>query len=367
MATTYDGRDDVSLSGWGSGSGWGGGWAYGPGAVKKVDGRKAAAPLLDHLRAYDALRLGLEREGGGLRDLARITEHLVRPITIPGNYGDTQVALTDQSGLRAALLNVGECDLHLDVRQLPTGMPVYYLCRIRRDYWSEYSLIVEDLYRSEGYPMADERFVRLMEAGHEVYYLRLAQLREPVKAARGSGGRRTEARTDELLYQAGRHIFQAAWHEDQRPGVLAATHFGLVHFRRSIELLYLCLSGELCELRTATNEELLGFFENPYPQPAIHAFLKRLAGMDGAAINEVPRKALGLYARLSSAFGRFLSMETACGRRRVPLPLYKVLFGNLPRLDPIAKGLKADPRAREAARRLEQESRAIVGELVGTG
>ena len=45
----------------------------------------------------------------------------------------------------------------MDVRQLDSRMPVYFLCRLRKDYWSEYSLIVEDLYRSPGYPLTDER------------------------------------------------------------------------------------------------------------------------------------------------------------------------------------------------------------------
>lgn len=341
---------------------WSGG--FGRDRRRAADVGQAIQPLVERIREYDSIRLKLEREGGYISDFSRVTQLLSQPFMIKGINRNCPAALTDQNSLRTALYEAGGDDYHLDVRQLSTRMPVYYLCRIRRDYWSEYSLIVEDVYQSTGYPMVDDRFVRLMDGGHEAYYLRLSQFREGVKIAGSNTGSMSELETDDLLYRLGRHIFQAAWHEDQRLGVLTALHFGLTHFREAIELLYLCLSGELCEMRSATNHRVLSFFEEIYPQPAIRAFLKMLCELDGATINDLPRRALKLYVRLSAAFSRFLSVEICWGHQKATITLYKLVFGNFSRLPLIAAQIKEDSCIRSAALRLEQEAFMIVGEVV---
>lgn len=352
--------DETGGAGLRGGSACGPGWGWGGcghGAARAADIRPPLQPLLEHLALYDARRRTLEVEGGDLADVRAVTELLTRRVALRGRYGERQAALADPAGLRAALADLGHGDLHADIRQRPSGMPVYYLCRVCRDYWSEYSLVVEDLYRSAGYPMLDERFVRLMAGGHETYYLRLSQFRG------AAGGESDEA--DDLLYHAGRHVFQAAWHEDQRPGVLIAGAFGLRSLREAVEVLYLCLSGELCALRGATDARLLAFFESAYPQPAIRSFLVRLGGLDGAAINGLPRCALGLYARLSAALGRFLAIEVPWGHRRTRVPLYKLVFANLARLGAVAAALAGEPPVGAAARRLEEEAAAIARQAAG--
>ncbi len=372
----------------------GAGWGYGIGSGRVVDPRETLRPLLGQIRHYDDLRQRLETEGGDINDMTQITWILTEPIvlqdTLHGNR-DCMVELVDQTGIRNVFFNLACHDVHIDVRRLPTGMPVYYLCRIRRDYWSQYSLIVEDLYLSPGYPMPDERFVRLMEFGHEIYYLRLSQFRERVKSFIGTfrlrsasyGGQDGTAaspspkkqpsalpeafrdeQVDDLLYRAGRHIFQAAWHEDQRPGVLTAAHFGLPHFKETIELLYLCLSGELCELRNATTPDLIEFFESAYPQPGIHAFLKLLGHLDGAAINHVPRKALTLYTRLAGSFRLFLDCKAPWGRYRLPMAVRKIVLGNFGRLPMVADILKNDDAIRQAVQTLENESQSVTAEIL---
>jgi hypothetical protein len=362
MPYLFDDDEKWDKTAYATGSGWSCG--TGCGTVRAVDVSQALQPLLNVLRAYDTLRQKLERSGGGISDITDVTGLLSQPVTLKGNYGDRKASLTDQAGLYTALCDLGRSDLHMDVRRLATGMPVYYLCRIRHDYQSEHSLIVEDLYRSAGYPMADERFVRMMACGHESYYLRLSQFRESVEGAGGAASGETDRGADDFLCHAGRHVFQAAWHEDQRPGMLAATHFGLPYFRQAIELLYLCLSGELCELRNATNERLLTFFREAYPQPAIHAFLVLLGGLDGAAINDLPRKAIKLYVRLSSAFSSFLGVEVQWGHCKARVPLYKLVFGNFSRLALVAGRLSDDTHIQTAAQRLEKESQTIVSEIV---
>jgi len=322
------------------------------------------APVVLQIRKYDAMRRSLETSGGHLSDLDRVADILTQEIRVGGGFREHTVSLVDPAALRSALMDVGNYDIRLDVRQLDTRMPVYYVCRIRQDYYATYSLVVEDVYRSPGYPMTDERFVRLMHFGHETYYLRLSPFRERVEQMAGRNGDASRRETDDILYDLGRHVFQAAWHEDQRPGMLVATHLGLPRFRQAIELLYLCLSGELCELRSAINEKMARFFEDIYPQPAIRGFMDLLTDLEGDVINGIPQRALALYAKLSNAFGEVIREHVAWGSRHVKVPLFKLLFGNFSRLDLVAKALKNNDEVTEAANRLDKQAQQIIDELL---
>ena len=326
-------------------------------ALRSQEARASLDPLIRQIQTYDFLRRKLETEGGHLADLNAITRVLTETFCLKGFYKTHEVALVHHGGLRAALLSLGDYDLHLDVRQLETHMPVYYLCRVRRDYWSEYSMVVEDVYLSPGYPLIDARFVRLMSQGREAYYLRLSQFRGAVAAM-------SPTYVDGLLYDLGRYVFQAAWHEDQRVGLLTAEHFSLPRFRDAIELLYLCLSGELCELRSAINDGMLSFFERVYPQPAIAAFLRLLTGLDGGALSGIPQKALKEYAKLSKAFGKLVEIQVPWGARRVGTPLYKLLFGNLSRLALVGDALRSEDEVVRAGKQLEKVAQRVIDELV---
>ena len=327
-----------------------------------VDIHMALEPLLEKLAWYDTLRLSLETQGGDLTRLEALTASLNDRIETRGRYDSHACALTDQQNLRAMLADIGDYNLHLGVRTLAHGLPAYYLCRTRKDYWGEYHLVVEDLYTSPGYPMADSRFVKLMYRGHESFFLRLSPFREA--AADLLGDAADPKRIDSYLYDLGRHIFQAAWHEDQRPGILTADHFGLDYFRQAIELLYLCLSGELCELRGKSDERWSDFFAEIYPQPAIRNLLTRLQKLEGSSLDEIPQQALKLYAQLTRAFGEFLKTDIIWGSQECMVPLYKPVFGNIHRLDQVAVKLRRDKPVVKAARALEDGARAILEEIL---
>jgi hypothetical protein len=327
-----------------------------------IDLAQALEPLIAHLRGYDGHRLELETAGGQLRDLKRLTEIIRQEVSIQGRYREYQVSLINQTGLRDLLRDVGDFDVHLAVRQLETRLPVYYLCRLDRLYRSEYDLVLEDLYMSPGYPLTDSRMVKLMRGGHEVYHLRLSPFRS--KTEKLLGGQKIR-RVDDLLNKVGRHIFQAAWHEDQRLGVMVAQEFGLPRFHEAIEVLYLCLSGELCEIRNAADDELYRFFREVYLQPAIHGFLELLPRLEGGALTHLTQAALGLYARLSQAFKRFLSVKVEWGFRKELTPLQKLVFGNFSRLAQVAARLENDPEVSAAKEVLEREAGAVVAALLG--
>ena len=363
MASAYE-TEGASWSAWDAGEPtvrYVGDYGYRP----LIDVNRALEPLVSQLREYDRLRGQLETEGGALADLKTLTASLARPFALQGPYRTHAVSLTAQQQLHSALYDIAYGDIHLDVRQLPTHMPVYYLCRIRHDYWSAYSLVVEDLYCSPGYPLLDERFVRFMDYGHEVYFVRLSPFRNAVREEMAAVSNPLDASIDNALHDVGRHVFQAAWHDDQRPALLTARHFGLTEFFRAVELLYLCLSGELCGLRSAADENMLRFFETIYPQPAIRRFLERLAQFDGGQLNDIPRNALPLYRRLSQAFAQFLHTEVGWGPHAAPTPLYKLLFANFTRVGGLAAQLNGNDALARAAPRLEQNARGIMAELLG--
>ncbi|HEU4388590.1 MAG TPA: hypothetical protein VFV34_12385, partial [Blastocatellia bacterium] len=200
-------------------------------AGSRKDYRDALHPLIDHLRRYDSLRDDLCRRGGTMADVQRLTALLSEPVRLRGDIMAHQVSLTDQRSIRIALNDVGDFNLHFQVRQHePSRLPVYYLSRVARDFWSEYSLIVDDLYIGPGYPMTDERFVNLMDRGHELFYLRLSQFRNGTEQLISQGSPASESEVDECLNEIGRHVLQSAWHEDQRLAVLTSTHFQLPGF-----------------------------------------------------------------------------------------------------------------------------------------
>lgn len=330
-----------------------------------VDLTVALEPLVKQFQIYDDLRLTLERHGGNIADLKSIAEILTEELTITGRYRTSTVSLADQKSLHFMLRLIGDASLYLNVRRIDTGMPVYYLCRIYRDYWSNYGIIIEDIYMSPGFPLNDERFVKLMARGHEVYYLRLSPFRNQVMAmVTAKKSDQQKPAVDETLYKLGRYVFQAAWHEDQQVGIGAAKSFDLPQFRDAIELLYLCLSGELCEIRSKIDEQMFQFFDEIYPQQAIKNFLNMLTRLDGEALIHLPQKALKLYIRLSRAFSKFLRLEITWGNRHLNIPLFKLIFGNFRRLDLLSKKVKGDLKAKDAAAHLESVASNIISELL---
>ena len=85
--------------------------------------------------------------------------------------------------------------------------------------------------------------------------------------------------------------------------------------------------------------------------------------MDGQTLNEIPRRALRLYTSLAGEFSRFLQTEV---RRttRTTLPLYKLLFSNMTRLETIAGELENNNQVQTAAQTLEQSAQRTVTRII---
>jgi len=347
------------------------------------------APLVSRLERYDALRTKLQETGGEVDDLRQLTAVLQDQFTVEDDYGAYPASLADGKALRRLVSYVGLGRVFLDIRRQRHGLPVYYLSRVEQDYWSEYSLIVEDLYLSPEYRFTDDRFARLMYIGHETYHLRASRFRSAVVEHLACCREDPGASTDDFLKDIGRHCLSSMWHDEQRPAVVTANQFGLVRFQQAVELLYLCLSADLCELRSRISPAMAQFFSVVYPQPGVLALLDMLWEIDGNELNVLPRKAVQLFAKLSRAFREFLSTEIAyehgpdktatespVSEREMhgmdtsgpsPIPLFKLIFGNFYQLDPIAEETVRDPDLRRAVEKIEQESSAIIRQMIGKG
>jgi hypothetical protein len=324
--------------------------------------RRRLKPLIEQIKTYDLLRYELENYGGDLVIFNRISKVLSQKFAIKTDYYDYNVSLIERYDIKSALHQMGY-DYILDVRRLDHSLPVYYLCRVHSQFYSNYSLIVDDIYISKGYPMHDKRFVKLMRAGHETHYLRLSPFRKAT-AQMLNGEKADDMQVDNLLLDLGNYIFEAAWHEDQRPGILAAEVFGMPNFRNAIELLYLCLTSELCDLRSQISPDMLRFFREVYPQPAIYRFLKKLDVLVGSEINNLPEKVMPYYAQLSRAFSRFLQTEIAWGSQNEIIPLYKLIFANFNRLEIIAKKLTGHQAVMEEVKSLDSKAKKISASII---
>ena len=326
----------------------------------------AISVIVRQLRRYDAARRRLENKGGSIAVLMNTMKILNEALIVQGRHENHKIVLADQGSIRHVLHHeFWPYECRLEVRKHTTGMPVYYLVRISSDHQSEYSLIIEDLFRSNEYPIFDERFVKLMWSGHEVYFLRLSQFRQPLLNS-WIHKKEPDAQdtVDQLLLKVGRHVFQACWHEDQFVGMAAAGQFGLENFRHAIELLYLSLSAELCDLRSAIDDDMLRFFSKIYDQPAILAFLERLTHLDGKTLAELPQIALKLYPALARTFSRFLSAEVPWGQRPVKVPLYKLIFANFSRLASVRTAVVDKLELQQAADVLEKQSHQVIHEIL---
>lgn len=320
--------------------------------------------LISLMKNYDKLRQQVEQKGGRVSDLQTITSLLDFKVKLGWGLSDDSVQLSRPEKLKHALYYVDN-QIHLGVRQRPSRLPVYYLCRVYQDYWSEYSLIVDDLYMSPGYPITpDERFVSLMSGGHELYFLRLSQFREQI-ASNEEINIEEVKKLDLFLYDLGRYVFQAAWHDDQRLAIGVAESVDLPCFKEAIYLLYLILGGDLCELRSSTSPEMLEFFNKVYPNKAIFGLLKILPELDGADLAQMPNRTIHLYKKLTDAFRLFLNTEVTWGQGRNSLPLWRIIYANVTRLSHVKDELRQSGQLLKAREQLETVSNSVISRTLG--
>ena len=322
--------------------------------------------LLKTLREYDLLRLILEKRGGNMKLVTAITQLLDAKVHVSGPYGRQEVSLNRPDALRSALGMVGQTDVKFNIRRLEHGLPAYYIARIHRDWWGIYSLIVEDVHLSPGYPLLDPRFARIMTVGRERYYLRLSLFREQVAAMFTGNEKEIRTQADALLYDLGRCVFQGAWHTDQRFAFVFANVFNLPQLRNAIELVYLSLSCDLSALRRFLTPAMQQFFDDCYGNPGISQLLHQLETMTGTEMNEISQRGLEAYQQLANAMNNALAEEIRwTSSWQGAMPLWKIVVANVNRLDTVKKQLVIDHAIDSVIMTLEESATECAKMILG--
>lgn len=321
-------------------------------------------PLVAAIRAHDKALAQLKTQGGDIRILQVITSILKRPLHLDSYYSNEPVTLENPGKINARLREIGAGDYFLDVRLTPYGFPCYYLCRIKTAFWDGYSTIIEDIYMSPDYIIVDPHFIKLMSFGHETFHLRLSRFRPKTKSLFPDETDANEKKKDKYLSKLSKYIFQSAWNESQQLAMLTALHFDLPFFRQAIELIYLILSGELCEIRSNTDDNMKFFFKNIYEQPAILALIDNLNTIEGRALTDLNTLALNSYKQILTEFVSFLKIEVNWGLVRSTHALLNIILANFKRLDYVGSKLSDEPAVRRATKRLEMQSQKLIDGII---
>ena len=323
--------------------------------------RQMLNPLLRVLKDYDKLRMQLMDQGGKLEDMVQLRDILRREFNI-GDRFDKAVSLVDQRGVKRMLHYYDDGDLILDIKQHEYGFPIYYLCKAHTSYDTMYNAVVEDLYRSPDYEFYDNRLVKLMDVGHQYILLRMSPYRKKFMKILSDELKSKQSTVDFLLSDIGTNVLQYAWHEDQNIGIYCSEAFDLPNFRKAIELVYVCLTADLCDLRSNTDSYYLKFFQKVYRQDAIHDFLCMLLQADDLPVISLQQTARATYSHLLRAFNDFLSCKVdAAGSRDIPA--YKLILGNIFRLNLVWNEIRDDPSIQKATRELEEMSSQCISDI----
>jgi hypothetical protein len=271
-----------------------------------------------------------------------------------------ECSLMNQKALRRILRFYEDGALTLDIQQQEYGLPLYYLCKVQDDYHCTYNSVLRDFYISPGYTFHDNRLMKLMDYGHQMIYLRLSPFREKLiqfEKVEGQGNIEKE------LSRIGSQVLQYAWHEDQNIGIYCSDKFGLPNFRCAIELVYLCLTADLCDLRSNIDGLFLTFFSQIYPQPAIHGFLTSIQNSNDLPVLIFQEKAKRNYTNLLRAFNKLLACNVSWGIPDQKIPLYKLVFANMFRLEMVWEDIKDNPVIKQAAFNLEETALTCIREI----
>lgn len=328
---------------------------YLDGRAREGDGRGVGTlgRLLRTLSAYEEQRQRFVNCGGSPGSLESITDLLETEIAGENHGAGEKVSLDRADSVHRYL---GSCKVH-DLRYAcdrdEYGFPVFYLCRLSGSRHSACATVVEDLYRSPDYRLSDERFLKGEGLRTVAPVRRLSPFRRASARLLGKEGGVSRDGLDRFLHELSRGVLGAAWREEQRVAIQTARWFGAPSFRRALELVSLVLGSDLCRLRAEVRKEWILFFGEVYEQPAIQAVLEALPGTDGNDLCRLRDIAADQYGLLQGELRIFLSTRVRRHQRRGSIALYKLIFGNMERLERISGELSDLEAVKTGSGRLE--------------
>lgn len=325
-------------------------------------GREHLQPLINTMREYDDQRLRIMKEGGSFDDLEQLADLLQKELFVGSE--ELKFSLQNQSSVRHFLERFDDvAKLKLDIRQNSIGLPQYYLCRVTSDYRSTYNSVIEDLYISPDFYFHDGRLIKLPHWNHPCIFLRLSPFRDDIRAL-CKELKKEDYNLDHEMAKLGSQILEFAWNEDQNIAVYFSDNFGLPAFRMVIELVYMVLTADLCELRANWDILWLKFFEKVYPQMAIHTFLGNLQKANDLPTLEIENRAKKSYSKLLKAFNHLLTLNLKFEVNRPSIPLYKLVFANIFRLHMIQHEIAGNSEIQQSIQTLESLSLECIQDVI---
>ncbi|MCD4737063.1 MAG: hypothetical protein K8R53_13550 [Bacteroidales bacterium] len=330
------------------------GYYYGYKQITHLEKTAKLNFLIKQLEIVDKKIDKILNEKVSLNQLIELNTLLKQGIEIKSGMMVTEFSLIDRKNLERAFYSSDLYDTMLDVRRGSMKFPAYYLCEARSNHFGNYGIITAEYFCSSNYKFNDSRFARLMHFGHEKYFIRMSQFREAATEAL-----KEEGKVDNLLYDIGVYFLQSAWHEDQVIGWMVSGHFNLPQFREAIELIYFNLGSDFCEVRERITGDVKLFFKKIYPRAALVKMITKIENSDGNEFQAIEMKSRHWYMELSKAFNELLQCKIEWGMmEKKKVPLYKVVFSNIYRLEKITKDIyKGNPKIAQSCKRLEETAK----------
>jgi len=311
--------------------------------------------LKSHLKEIDGLIHTVEKGHITSSTMADITDKLRSKRLLSNGSNIFRVKFNEPAELKRTLFLL-DPSLHLEIQQ--AGLfPRYYLCRLSSGSTRH---VIEDIHLSPGFPMTNERFLRMSRHGRQFLAIRVSTYHDELKKI-------LKGRTKKTLEKAADNILQYAWHVDQSLLHILA-HRQALDLPESLylsELIYL-LCFKYWEDVHQHSKRLNTFFEKVYPNPYLPGIIESVSNK-----NEVERTVLfacarEMYSGFQHALNKLLNIEVRLQSKGDTTSLKHVLFSNLYRFNEIVKvlDLNNDDRIKEEAQKLEARAKTLSFQLL---
>lgn len=323
------------------------------------DKKKILEQLISQLAKADRLKSDLYYNTISLEKLRNMKAILDEKITLENHYEKASFSLSERFELNRAFSRTGLWDLSIYLQRDKHNFPSYLLCESVENYFGNYGIVLADFYRSPQYEIHDERFVRLMSMGHEKLYMRMSIFRDYIEKINGID----DMNVDRLLKILGEDFFSGAWHEDQIVSFILADkkQLGIQSLKESTEIVYSILSLDLSAIRNSYTSDVKWFFSKVFPRKSLGMLFNKIEKSNASDFKFLEQRARHWYKELGAYFSSFLS--TKVEYRDCTLPVYKLIFANIFRLELISDVLVQQATLKEPLQIIREISSEAIREL----
>lgn len=319
--------------------------------------KKVLEHLITQLNRADQLKSDLYYNTISLEKLRNMKAVLEEKITLENHYEKATFSLSERLELNRAFSRIGLWDLSIHLQRDKHNFPSYLLCESVENYFGNYGIVLADFYRSPQYEIPDERFVSLMNMGHEKLYMRMSIFREDIESRKEAAN----LDVDRLLKNLGEDFFSGAWHEDQIVTFILADRMEVQALKEATEDIYSILSLDLSAIRNSYTSDVKWFFAKVFPRKSLGMLFNKIEKANASDFKYLEQRARHWYKELGAHFSSFLS--TKVEYRNCTLPVYKLIFANIFRLELIAEVLNKQASLKDPLQIIRDISTEAIREL----